>query len=301
MAVSCLDYPQLFPMKPAPAKRLADLKAAEKALPAGTFAPFSTAQWLAMDQNTETYTSCLDWPSPTIAQPPIAAQPPFLPASVPVLILGGSLDTWTPPAGVPAVRQQIGGDSRFVEFDSETHVVGEGDPYGCASTLIQEFVADPAAIQSLDASCAGQIPTVRAVGSFPSSLTRVTPVAGQGGGTRSKLAAAAVDTAGDAIARYESVGASPDAGLYGGSVTAAASGLSFTLTADSLVPGVTVSGKVTIHGSTVSAVLSARGPGGTAVSQVRATWAMYGGAARASVTLSGGAAGSMPAPEGVSF
>jgi hypothetical protein len=54
MAVSCLDYPQLFPMKPAPAKRLADLKAAEKALPAGTFAPFSTAQWLAMDQNTET-------------------------------------------------------------------------------------------------------------------------------------------------------------------------------------------------------------------------------------------------------
>jgi pimeloyl-ACP methyl ester carboxylesterase len=301
MAVSCLDYPQLFPMTASPATRLADLKAAEKTLPAGTFAPFSTAQWLAMDQNTETYTSCLDWPSPTIAQPPVSAQPPFLPASMPVLILGGSLDTWTPPVGVPAVRAQIGGNSRFVEFDSETHVVGEGDPYGCASALIQRFVADPAAVQSLNASCAGKIPTVRAVGSFPSSLAQVTPVSGLAGATRARLAAAAVDTAGDAIARYESVGASPDAGLYGGSVTAAASGLSFRLRSDSLVPGVAVSGTVTIHGSTVSAVLSARGPGGAGISRVTATWAMYGGAARASVKLAGGATGSMPAPEGVSF
>lgn len=163
LAVSCLDYPQLFPMKPSPSRRLTDLKAAEKALPAGTFAPFTAAQWIAMDQNTETFTSCLDWPAPTIAQPPIAGKPPFLPTSMPVLILGGSLDTWTPPADLPAVRTQAGRDSRFVEFDSETHVVGEGDPYGCASALIREFVADLGALQSLDASCAGKIPTVRAV------------------------------------------------------------------------------------------------------------------------------------------
>jgi hypothetical protein len=225
---------------------------------------------------------------------------------MPVLILGGSLDTWTPPVGVPAVRAQIGGNSRFVEFDSETHVVGEGDPYGCASTLIQRFVADPAAVQSLDASCASQIPTVRAVGSFPSSLTQVTPVSGLTGAATSKLAAAAVDTAGDALARYASVGASPDAGLYGGTATAAASGLSFRLRSDSLVPGVAVSGTVTIRGSVVFAVLSAHGPGGVAISRVTATWALYGGAARASVKLpsvkpASGATGSMPAPEGVSF
>jgi hypothetical protein len=147
---------------------------------------------------------------------------------------------------------------------------------------------------------------VRAVGSFPSSLTSVPPVSGIAGTTQARLAAAAVDTAGDALARYASVGASPDAGLYGGSVTAAASGLSFTLSSDSLVPGVSVSGKVTIHGSTVSAVLLARGAGGVVVSLVKATWPLYGGAATASVTvLSGtlpsGATGSMPAPEGVSF
>jgi pimeloyl-ACP methyl ester carboxylesterase len=307
MAVSCLDYPQPFPLVPSLSARLADLKSAERALPAGTFAPFSTAQWLAMDQNTETYTSCLDWPAPTIAQPTIAAKPPFLPASMPVLILGGSLDTWTPPVGVPAVREQIGGDSRFVEFDSETHVVGEGDPYGCASTLIQEFVADPAALRSLDASCASQIPTVRAVGSFPSSLAAVVPVrlrSGTASATQARLAAAAVDTAGDALARYASVGASPDAGLYGGKVTASASGLSFRLSSDQLVPGVTVSGTVTVHGSTVSAVLSAvlsaAGPGGVSVSRVTASWPLYGVAATASVRLPSGTAGSMPAPEGVS-
>jgi TAP-like protein len=71
-----------------------------------------------------------------------------------VLILGGSLDTWTPPAGVPEVQAEIGGDSRFVEFANETHVVGEGDSYGCASSMIQAFVTDPATLASLSTSCA---------------------------------------------------------------------------------------------------------------------------------------------------
>ena len=54
-------------------QRLADLKAAEATLPASTFAPFTTAEWLAMDQNTENYTACLDWPAPTVSDPPITA------------------------------------------------------------------------------------------------------------------------------------------------------------------------------------------------------------------------------------
>jgi pimeloyl-ACP methyl ester carboxylesterase len=49
MAVSCLDYPQLYPMTVSGPARLADLRAAEATLPARTFAPFTTAQWLAMD------------------------------------------------------------------------------------------------------------------------------------------------------------------------------------------------------------------------------------------------------------
>ena len=301
MALSCLDYPQLFPMSASGPARVADLAAAEAALPASTFAPFTTAQWLAMDQNTENYTACLDWPAPTIAQAPVTAAPPFLPPHLPVLILGGSLDTWTPPAGVPEVQAEIGGDSRFVEFANETHVVGEGDSYGCASSMIQAFVTDPATLASLSTSCAAAIPSLRAVGSYPASLSAVTPVtltSGRASAITLKLAAAAVQTAGDAVARYSSVGSSPDAGLYGGSVTTSASGNQLTLTGDELVPGVRVSGTVTMGATTVTADLSVRADG-TATS-LTGSWPLYGGSAAAAVTFTGGS-GSTQAPEGVPF
>jgi pimeloyl-ACP methyl ester carboxylesterase len=306
MAVSCLDYPQLFPLTASEPARLADLQAAEATLPATTFAPFTTAQWLAMDQNTENYTACLDWPAPTIAQAPITSAPPFLPPHLPVLILGGSLDTWTPPAGVPEVQSEIGGDNRFVEFANETHVVGEGDSYGCASSIIQAFVTDPDALWSLNASCAAAIPSNRAVGAYPGNLSSVSPAAltsGQAGATTLKLAAAAVQTAGDAVARYESVGASPDAGLYGGTVTASSSGGQLKLSNDELVPGVKVSGTVTIGATTITADLTARAAG-DAVTSIKGSWPLYGGSAKAAVTFTAGAAsgsGWTPAPEGVPY
>jgi hypothetical protein len=102
-------------------------------------------------------------------------------------------------------------DVRFVEFANETHVVGEGDSYGCASSMIQAFVTDPATLASLSTSCAAAIPSLRAVGSYPASLSAVTPVtltSGRASAIMLKLAAAA----GDAVARYSSVGSSPDAG-----------------------------------------------------------------------------------------
>jgi pimeloyl-ACP methyl ester carboxylesterase len=306
MAVSCLDYPQLFPLSASEPARLADLQAAEATLPASTFAPFTTAQWLAMDQNTENYTACLNWPAPTIAQAPITSAPPFLPSHMPVLILGGSLDTWTPPAGVPEVQSEIGGDNRFVEFANETHVVGEGDSYGCASSIIQAFVTDPAALQSLNVSCAAAIPSIRAVGTYPNDLSSVSPAtltSGHAGATTLRLAAAAVQAAGDAVARYESVGASPDAGLYGGTVTASASGDQLKLSDDELVPNVKVSGTVTIGATTVTADLTARAAAGT-VTTINGSWPLYGGSATATVTFSAGtSAGSAmtPAPEGVPY
>lgn len=303
-AVSCLDYPQLFPLDATEPARLADLQAAEATLPASTFAPFTTAQWLAMDQNTENYTACLDWPRPTIAQPPITAAPPFLPAHMPVLILGGSLDTWTPPAGVPEVQAEIGGDNRFVVFANETHVVGEGDSYGCASEIIQAFVTDPAALPSLDVSCAAAIPGNRAVGTYPASLGAVVPITlatGRTTTTARRLLAAAVQTAGDAVARYESVGASPDAGLYGGSVTSSASGDQLKLTDDELVPGVKISGTITIGASTITVSLTARAKAaGLTITAIKASWPLYGAEARAIVSTAT-VSGSTPAPEGVPY
>ena len=55
-----------------PAVRRQQLAASIKALPADTFAPFTTAEWIQMNQFTEAYTGCLDWPAPTHpADPPV--------------------------------------------------------------------------------------------------------------------------------------------------------------------------------------------------------------------------------------
>jgi pimeloyl-ACP methyl ester carboxylesterase len=308
LATSCLDYPQLFDMNASPATRAQELAAAEAALPASTFSPFSTAEWLTQDENTEAYTACLDWPSPTIAQPPTTGSLPLFPASLPVLVLGGEFDTWTPAAGVPKVLSEIGGHARFVELANSTHVVGEGDTV-CGSTLVQEFVLDPQALDSLDASCAPNVPPIHTVGVYASQLSEQPPLsAAPGSGAPVddlELAAAAVATAGDAIARYDATEAKLDHGLFAGTVTASKRGSLLTLKRDRLLPEVSVSGSVSLahaddpeDGETALAALTVKAPGVHAAS-FTATWTTAGAGARAQLVGSVGGqpvAGSMPAP-----
>jgi pimeloyl-ACP methyl ester carboxylesterase len=308
LATSCLDYPQLFNMSSSPALRAQELAAAEATLPAGTFSPFSTAEWLAQDENTEAYTACLDWPSPTIAQPPTTGSLPLFPPSLPVLVLGGEFDTWTPAAGVPKVLAQIGGHARFIELANSTHVVGEGDTV-CGGTLVQEFVSDPQALDTLNASCAAAVSPIHTVGVYAASLSEeapLTPAPGSGATSAElQLAAAAVSTAGDAIARFHSTEAKHDRGLAGGSVSVAKDGTLLTLLGDRLVPGVAVSGTVKLapapdpqDGETVLAGLSAKARG-IGKATLTATWTTAGAGALAHVVGTVGKqalAGSMPAP-----
>ena len=106
-----------------------------------------------------------------------------------------------------------------------------------------------------------------------------------------ELASAAVMTAGDALYRYEALGLGCDGGLYGGSV--ADDGERLVMAADQLVPGVAVSGFVSLPTSasaTVTATLYARTVGTPAVT-LHARWPAVGGSARATVT---GPAGGRP-------
>ena len=89
-AVSCTDYVQLFDRSAPPAVRHRQYRAALRREPGGTFAPFSLAQWTSMDQYTEAYSACLNWPAPVHHNPPITRRPPLVPARLPVLILSGS-------------------------------------------------------------------------------------------------------------------------------------------------------------------------------------------------------------------
>jgi TAP-like protein len=295
-------------MSAGPSVRAEQLAAAQAALSASTFSPFSTQEWLEQDQNTEAYTACLDWPSPTIAQPPISASPPLLPASLPVLVLGGELDTWTPAAGVPNVLAQIGGHARFIELANSTHVVGEGDTE-CGSELVREFVAHPRAIDSLDASCAPQVPPIHTVGVYAARLSEEPSLEAAAGVDAPladlRLAAAAVSTAGDAIDRYQAIEAGHDHGLEGGRVAVADDGSLLILHRDRLVPQVAVSGTIKLtpapspqDGQTVLATLTVKAPGMRRGS-FKATWTTAGAGARAQVQGAVGAtslAGAMPAP-----
>jgi len=297
LAVSCLDYPQLFNMRATPAARAQELSAAEAALPGATFSPFTTLEWLAQDQNTEAYSACLDWPSPTVAEAPLPHPPPLLPSTTPVLVLGGELDSWTPPIAHPAILEQLGGHSRFVEIANSTHVVGQGETV-CGSTLMREFVRHPSALDALDDSCAATAPAIHAVGVYPRSLEQepaAHAAAGNTAGTRSlRLAAAALQTAGDAVGRFQATGAALDHGLAGGTVTVSRGGSLLTLHGDQLIPGVVVSGSVNlsaasepIDGTAVTAALSVSASGLPAAT-LSASWATSSSAAIAGISGSVG-------------
>ncbi len=292
VATACTDYPQLFDMSASSAQRALQLEAAIAALPSSTFSPFTTAEWISQNENTEAYSACIGWPSPSRAQPPTDGKAPLLPASLPVLVLGGELDLWTPPVDVPEVLAQIGGHARFVDLANSTHVVGEGDT-ACGSSLIQRFVARPQGIDSLDASCAPAVPPIHTVAVYAHELAQQPALQATGGNDAGapelQLAAAAVSTAGDAIVRYQAIEARRDAGLYGGSTTSAQSGAVLKLDHDQLVPGVSVSGTVRLSaspieadGETAVATLTAKAPGMRAAT-LTATWTTAGAGAEAQV------------------
>jgi pimeloyl-ACP methyl ester carboxylesterase len=307
-AAACPDYPQLFNLSATPAQREQELIDAKESLPGSSFAPFTIGEWLSQDENTEAYTGCLDWPRPIVAQAPIPPGALPLPPSIPVLVLGGEFDTWTPPVDAPKVLAEIGGHARFIELANSTHVVGEGDTL-CGSTIVQEFVARPEDLETLDASCAASVSAIHAVGSYPARLAAQQPLAAapgiEAGIEELRLAAAAVETAGDAVARSEALEIRRDAGLAGGTVTAVHGGRLLKLARDQLIPGVQVSGTVALspavdpeQGLSAVAQLTVLGAG-VGRASVTARWTTAGTAALAQVsgTVGGhGVAGTMPAP-----
>jgi pimeloyl-ACP methyl ester carboxylesterase len=311
VADACIDYPQLFDMSAPSSVRAAELAAAESALPATTFAPFTTAEWISQNENTEAYSACVGWPKTTIARAPTDDPVPLFPEKLPVLVLGGELDTWTPPGDAPKVLAEIGdypGYTHFVELANSTHVVGEGDTE-CGSAIVEAFVAEPKAFQSSDASCAAAVPPIHSVGVYPAQLSEQPPLqpSPDAGAPQSDLqaAAAAVQTAGDAISRYQAIEAKHDSGLQGGSVTATHEGSLLTLDHDQLIEGVAVSGTVAlssapnpVDGQVALATLTVKTSGVPAVS-LTAGWTTAGADAQAQVSASVAKlsfAGTMPAP-----
>ena len=289
LAVACTDYPQLFDVRSKPARRRTQLAASIKAVPARTFAPFTTREWLTVLPYTETYTGCLGWPAPTHpADPPVPAGAPLNPRHVPVLILNGQLDSLTPAAGGAHIARQMGRGARTVVAANTVHLVALENPNACGPSLVHRFFARPAA--RLDASCAAQIPVVRAVPSFPRLLRQVVAARGRASANTRRLAAIAVAAAGDARNRFDYVDAEQDLGLRGGRVTYDEDG-NAALHAVRWTTNTRVSGTVTLTASGAHARLRVTGPHGRVV-HVAVSW----GSGRRATAVVGHRRLSAPAP-----
>ena len=104
---------------------------------------------------------------------PPGSQP--LPASVPVLVVGGDLDSWTPLPDARALAPTLGANVRVVQIDNAVHTPAMDDtvrfgPVACASAVIRAFVEDPAALQTLDASCGAAVPPIHLPAGYPLRL-----------------------------------------------------------------------------------------------------------------------------------
>jgi pimeloyl-ACP methyl ester carboxylesterase len=268
-AVACVDYPQLFDMRSPFAARLAQLRASIRHAPAAELRPFTPREWLSMNSYSEAFRSCLQWPG--IGHPELPAGPsrPLIPARVPVLVLGGDLDSWTPASDDPTVLGQIGPSARLVVLRNAVHTSTEGDILLTAATrcgrhLVRAFVDAPQRLDSLNASCADRIPPIHTPGSFPLRLSGAAPAGVTSGsatlGAR-RAATVAAEALGDATQTWWSATRDVGGGLYGGRFTGTEQG-----------------SRVRLHLRGVRFVNDA-GVSGTG------TWDITSGAVRATVTV----------------
>jgi pimeloyl-ACP methyl ester carboxylesterase len=282
-AVSCTDYVQLFDRSAPPRVRHRQYRAALRREPAGTFAPFSLAQWTSMDQYTEAYSACLGWPAPVHRNQPITRRPPLVPARLPVLILSGSLDSLTPRLdGATLVARQMGRSARLVTLANLTHVTEQDGDSGCAMSIYQRFVQDPGGLPDENTSCAGRVSPIHTVGSYPRVLADAVPASplpgNRAGRQALRAATVALASVGDEVSRWPLLSGNRDLGLRGGRVAfSGGTDLKITLRGVRWVRGAVVDGTAVWDQSSgwVTARLAVH-PDGGAVVRLTGRWRVFG-------------------------
>jgi pimeloyl-ACP methyl ester carboxylesterase len=231
-----------------PKTRLSEGLRALRAQPGSVFAPFTSANALALSD----VPVCADWPL-TPGGPEVDAAP--LP-NVPALILSGADDLRTPTANARAVAAQIP-DAHLLVVPNTGHSVLGSDPTSCSHNALQALFAGKPVQQCKDEKLPQLLlPTPLP----PRSLVEVPPATGNHG-VAGRTVGAVVLTLGDfdrqmVLALLEHLGESllglssvRTGGLRAGWGGTVHSGL--VLHGYSYVPGVTVSGKVSSGGATL--------------------------------------------------
>jgi pimeloyl-ACP methyl ester carboxylesterase len=281
-AVGCTDYVQLFSRRAAPAVRARQYRAAKRLEPQHVFAPFSIAQWTDMDQYTEAFSACLDWPIPQHLVRPITRKPPLVPPRLHVLILSGTFDSLTPWLdGATLVARQFGPTARVVRVANLTHVTLQDVNDSCPASIYQRFVRHPQDLARENTSCARHVAPIHTVGTYPRRLAEAVPATPTRGNTagREALQAASVALAsvGDEISRWPELADSHDRGMYGGRIRfSGTSTLRISLTSVRWVTNATINGTARWNLATnqVTARLTVRTPGAAPV-RMTARWLAF--------------------------
>src|SRR5450631_143048 len=219
-AVMCQDAPQIFDMNLAPARRIADRDEAiahRRLGAAGTYAPFTIDEYRGMPLDYSFIDECVRWPVSRVAHPasrlvPANAAYPDIPA----LIISGELDNMTTIADGAAVAKHFLRGRQLIVANS-FHV--NALPHArsdCAAEIVRHFVQmlDPG-----DTRCTFEVPEVRLVPEFARHVHELAPARALPGNAANeeqlRAVAAAVQTAGDVIARLAS-NSGEGVGLRGG-------------------------------------------------------------------------------------
>ncbi len=220
LAVNCVDMPQAYDMSAGEQVRKPRYDAAlaeeEKADP-DVYAPFTIEEFnksLWLENSTA---RCLTWPAlpaDRLADKPATAGSVF--PDLPVLVLSGELDSLTTPAEGRATAALFP-NATFVSIANSFHITAAGDYNGCAGVIARNFLdaGDPG-----DTSCAGKVAAIRMVPAFAKSVSDVKPARSAPGSAAEArdlaVAAAAVWTTGDIVARWWANWNGDGKGLHGG-------------------------------------------------------------------------------------
>ncbi|MDX6376897.1 MAG: hypothetical protein QOE98_1200 [Gaiellaceae bacterium] len=272
LAVTCHDYPQAWDVNASFAVRKAQWEATRAALPADTFAPFTTVEWTTLP--IEGLDGCLQWPAPPRNDPPIVPGTPY--PAVPVLLLNGDLDVVTTTSEAQAAAARFP-NATYVEIANSVHVTALGDRDHCASEIMYRFVRTLAAG---DTTCAARVPEVRTIIRFPQTSAEVppaTPRAANRASVRARqVAAAAAMTVADAVQRWQVNFSGVSRGLRGGRWSYSGDRKTrFEFDAARFVRDVRVTGNATWNLDTgrITGTVVTRGPG-RLPGRVRFSWSL---------------------------
>ena len=255
-AVICQDYPLLYDLKASASVRASQYAKAldqARAQRADLFAPFTVDEALDSQLYYTPLDTCLPWRAPPTGIVQGVPLPPKVQfPAVPTLVLSGDLDSITSPADAQQVTDQFP-NATHVIVPNLTHVAAGGDLVGCASSIVLQFVQN---LSVGSTSCTAKVRPLRTLPRFARYAKNLAPIAALAGNkasdTQRRIAAAALETAGDVVAQWYATSGTKLRGLRNGTFSYAgtATGYKFTLNNDRWTQDVAVSGTVSWNTST---------------------------------------------------